>query len=84
MKAALENWTKLVDLEKLKRDYGSPLWIVSKNQLLENLKKISAFTNRSATAAVSFESSCKNLKGSLILCTNIEQEAEPSESNYCK
>jgi diaminopimelate decarboxylase len=42
--AALENWSSKINIRELYKKYGSPCWIVSKEQLTQNVTDFVAFT----------------------------------------
>lgn len=44
MNAKLENWSSKINLRKIQKTYGSPLWIVSKPKIIENIKLLVQFT----------------------------------------
>lgn len=43
-KAVLTNWYKSLDFTKLMTKYGAPVWVISRNQLVANLKAFTHFT----------------------------------------
>ncbi|MEY3052214.1 MAG: hypothetical protein RLY31_1999 [Bacteroidota bacterium] len=44
MKITYPPWTESLDLEALRNQFGSPLWLVDHNQLTENLRTLTVFT----------------------------------------
>jgi diaminopimelate decarboxylase len=39
-------WYHLIDLKEVQAEYGSPVWIVSEEQLLRNISEIASFTTK--------------------------------------